>query len=334
MGKIIDLTNQRFGALVVLKQSGRDNSGKIMWLCKCDCGNKKTIRGNDLRSGKIQSCGCLRKQKLQEGYQKYILEKQNNPSFRKDLTNQKFGRLTVLEYDLETTIQKRKTTTNKISWWKCKCDCGNSISVAASELTSGHTKSCGCLQKEKAANNCKNIQPFGAQSRLIDLTGQTFYNLTVLKRAKENTNTNKPRWICQCKCGNIVEVAGDLLRRGETKSCGCLGNSIGQDIIRNLLILNKIPYQQEVKFQDLKDKTYLRFDFAILNNDGQIVKLIEYDGRQHTDITSMWHTDILIKHDKMKNEYCKSNNIPLLRISYQDKDKISLDFLLNEISEL
>ena len=51
-------------------------------------------------------------------------------------------------------------------------------------------------------------------------------------------------------------------------------------------------------------------------------------------MASIWYTDTLVKHDQMKNEYCKRNNIPLLRISYQNKDKISLDFLLNEISGL
>ena len=53
MGNFIDLTNKKFGQLTVIKQNGRDKSKKIMWLCRCDCGNEKTIRGEDLRAGKV-----------------------------------------------------------------------------------------------------------------------------------------------------------------------------------------------------------------------------------------------------------------------------------------
>ena len=62
MGKLKDLTGQRFGKLVVISR-GEDKkfpSGKShpMWLCSCDCGNTKVINGNNLKSGKSQSCGC------------------------------------------------------------------------------------------------------------------------------------------------------------------------------------------------------------------------------------------------------------------------------------
>lgn len=55
---------------------------------------------------------------------------------------------------------------------------------------------------------------------LIDLTGQKFNYLTVLKRAEKNIN-NRPAWECQCDCGNICIVKGSELKNGHTKSCGC-----------------------------------------------------------------------------------------------------------------
>ena len=61
MGKIKDLTGQRFGRLTVIKMVGKDSIGKILWLCKCDCGEECTIRGNSLRTGNTTSCGCYRK---------------------------------------------------------------------------------------------------------------------------------------------------------------------------------------------------------------------------------------------------------------------------------
>lgn len=59
--------------------------------------------------------------------------------------------------------------------------------------------------------------------RLIDLTGQTFSRLTVLRRApnKSETDTNA-RWHCQCECGNRCIAYGQDLRREKFKSCGCL----------------------------------------------------------------------------------------------------------------
>lgn len=59
MGKLIDLTGQRFGRLTVIERAGSDNFGEATWICKCDCGVKKEIRGKDLRSGHTRSCGCL-----------------------------------------------------------------------------------------------------------------------------------------------------------------------------------------------------------------------------------------------------------------------------------
>lgn len=60
----------------------------------------------------------------------------------KDLTGQRFGRLTV--------IRKGNTDTKaKTAKWLCRCDCGNEKVILARSLQTGKTQSCGCLQKEK-----------------------------------------------------------------------------------------------------------------------------------------------------------------------------------------
>lgn len=62
MSKRIDLTNQRFGRLVVLKYYGNNAANSnAMWLCQCDCGNKTVVDGVRLRSHITKSCGCLRR---------------------------------------------------------------------------------------------------------------------------------------------------------------------------------------------------------------------------------------------------------------------------------
>lgn len=58
--KFIDLTGNRYGKLIVLSRCESPTpDGEILWLCLCDCGKTKTIRGNSLRAGRTRSCGCL-----------------------------------------------------------------------------------------------------------------------------------------------------------------------------------------------------------------------------------------------------------------------------------
>jgi len=119
-----------------------------------------------------------------------------------DLVRQKFGRLTVLE-DVGRTKGKKVI-------WRCLCDCGNAVDVAASNLQSGHTQSCGCLNKERVSETHK-----------IDLTGQKFGRLTVLEDVGRNKH-GQVLWKCLCECGNIVDVLAGSLQSVETQSCGCL----------------------------------------------------------------------------------------------------------------
>ena len=58
-------------------------------------------------------------------------------------------------------------------------------------------------------------------SKLIDLTGQTFGRLTVIKRV-ENAKNNKAQWLCQCSCGKQKIIKSSNLIRGATRSCGCI----------------------------------------------------------------------------------------------------------------
>ena len=64
MSKKIDLKGQRFGRLVVIEQDL--TSKRTKWICKCDCGNTKSVQATHLRSGATQSCGCYHKEKARE----------------------------------------------------------------------------------------------------------------------------------------------------------------------------------------------------------------------------------------------------------------------------
>lgn len=71
MPKIIDLTGQRFGRLLVVKRAESTPGGQATWLCRCDCGNETSVAGYSLRCGKTKSCGCLHRDVLDNARTKH-----------------------------------------------------------------------------------------------------------------------------------------------------------------------------------------------------------------------------------------------------------------------
>lgn len=66
MSRLIDLTGQRIGRLLVQERRGSANWGSPMWLCKCDCGNWCLVASSNLRKNHTQSCGCLQRERTAE----------------------------------------------------------------------------------------------------------------------------------------------------------------------------------------------------------------------------------------------------------------------------
>ena len=79
MGKTIDLKGQRFGRLYVIERDleKKDKSRQAWWKCKCDCDKIISVRGQCLRNGNTQSCGCLGKEKRAEGVKKWLFSEEN-----------------------------------------------------------------------------------------------------------------------------------------------------------------------------------------------------------------------------------------------------------------
>ena len=121
----------------------------------------------------------------------------------------KYGKLTVL--------YKAETEKGKPIKWHCLCECGNEKDILGTMLRSGNTKSCGCLQRKRAAES--NIERAGGE-----LVGKKFCRLTVLEEFLLPQLYGKNQRFCKCKCdcGNIVEVPASRLKSGHTQSCGCL----------------------------------------------------------------------------------------------------------------
>jgi hypothetical protein len=58
MGALIDIKGKRYGRLVAIERTGRNNQGKVLWKCICDCGSDHIATSNNLRTGQTKSCGC------------------------------------------------------------------------------------------------------------------------------------------------------------------------------------------------------------------------------------------------------------------------------------
>lgn len=224
-----------------------------------------------------------------------------------DLTNQKFGRLTVLYKD-----DSRKTSSG--SYWKCRCDCGKEVSVRSLSLRNGDIQSCGCYRRDKLK-----------QLKTENLAGQRFGLLTVIKQV-DNKN-GRTAWECECDCGNKTIVTAHDLKSHHTQSCGCQHQSLGELEIATILDKNNIQYIPQYRFMNFIHRIY---DFAIVENN-QISRLIEFDGEQHYIENPIWK-DSLMKiqqHDKEKNIYALSHHIPLVRVPYWEKGKITVEMLFS-----
>lgn len=234
------------------------------------------------------------------------LKKNNICKCQKDKNlNQIFGKFKVIE---RTPLR----STDKCVIYKCECiECGHIQNIASNVLHS----------QRKSCDNCST-----RKSTLIDMTGQTYNWLTVIQRdnsIEHSGHENDAYWICRCNlCGSIKSIRGFSIRNGLTKSCGCI-KSVGETIIAQLLNQNNIKFKKEYSFDDLKYIDKLRFDFAIFDDNNNLLHLVEYDGDQHfITHNSGWNNQenlnkIQIR-DTLKNEYCKEKGIKLIRIKYDE----------------
>ena len=148
-----NLIGKKFGKLTVIAKEKSTLGGDTVkrywgrWLCKCDCGNTKIVKTVDLNKGTVKSCGCIIK----------------NGSTTL-LPGQKFGRLITISY--------------KNSKWFCQCECGEHTEVTSNQLSSGNTKSCGCLKIEISKSKA---------NKLIEGRRQFEPRITSARRIWQNT---------------------------------------------------------------------------------------------------------------------------------------------------
>jgi len=109
---VYEMIGRRFGRITVLEYEGKRGRASY-FVCKCDCGNTKSIYGYSLVcGGKNISCGKC---------------------YKYEMIGKKFNKLEITKYSHR----------DECSYFFCKCDCGNTVVKPGSSVKSGHTKSCG-----------------------------------------------------------------------------------------------------------------------------------------------------------------------------------------------
>lgn len=248
-----------------------------------------------------------------------------NPSW-KQMIGTTIGNWQILQRDYHPTSKQHST------FFKCKClGCGQIFSVSRDSLIAGKSSSCQKCAQLSNKQNSKYYIPIGSHFGFLTTVSEVYS-----KYSKSGHGSSYIK--CKCSCGNcsgqdILEIRKDHLlgiSHHKTISCGLAKISSGELKIKNILDNNNIVYQQQYRIKDFNISS--AFDFAIFNQQKQLLKLIEYDGQQHFKPVQFWGGQETLKiqqdRDQKKNEYCQAHGIKLLRIPYTQFDNISLEMLL------
>lgn len=193
--RIIDITGQRFGKLVVLGLAEHTGNTKITsWRVRCDCGTEKVVLKNGLTAGLVKSCGhCPKPPKPPKE------RKPKKPQHLEDIKGVKFNHITPVEY-----VGNRK--------WRYVCDCGGEGLAERGHIIKGVVKACPA---------CRN--QYRGDIHIKDEVGNTYGNFLVLSRGKQVKN-GEFYWLVRCACGKEYEVRGSHLRSGSITMCrSCRG---------------------------------------------------------------------------------------------------------------
>lgn len=173
--------------------------------------------------------------------------------------------------------------------------------------------------------SCRRSQKTRLDVFTVALTADLAYGVELV--SDEYVDAHSPLQF-RCSCGEIFVTSWNNFLSGKRR-CDHCGKRVsrGELAVAHWLEKNGIAFETQRRFPDCADKRSLPFDFYLPGKN----LCIEFDGRQHFEPVAAWEgSDRLAyirAHDAVKDAYCKSCGIDLLRIPYTDLDKI--DDILN-----
>lgn len=271
-------------------------------LLQCSCGNKFEISFDSFKKRKYKVCSeCM--QNIQRKYE--------------------FNTVKEILYINNYEMINDSEYINAGSSITCKClVCGNIMKTSLGSIISG--RKCG-----KCAGN-KNYTHEEFIDKLNDKYGNEYI---VLDKYIKMTNYIT---IQRTTCGHIFPITPHNLLNHD-RGCPICKESHGEKRIRRFLNKNNIHYIRQYKFDDCRNINCLPFDFAIIDDNNNVLLLIEFDGQQHEKPYDFFGgEEVFIKtkiNDEIKNNYCINNNIKLLRIPQSKRCSIEI-ILINELNKL
>lgn len=221
-------------------------------------------------------------------------------------------------YELLSTIDDCDIVSNKIQY---KCPIHGTQTVILDNLIRSHL--CYDCGREATAITLKKFVV-----EVIKIVESKNNNKLINPSEYKDVFTTNLKIECG-SCGKVfMQSLSNYQKANLTGKCpDCNGISYGEYLVATYLDKYNVKYKRWHKYDDCKDKRYLPFDFYLSDYN----MLIEFDGIQHYE--PIWGEDefkMTKLHDAMKNQYCKWNNIDLLRIPYWDRDNIEqilIDYL-------
>lgn len=207
----LDIIGKSFKRLTAIKYVGQDKNRNSLFEFKCLCGNNKVLQGNLVATGKVGSCGCLKKGK------------------NLDIIGKTYNQLTAIRY-----AGKDK---HGNSLFEFLCKCGKKKVLIGSHITKGAQKSCGCLQGSVGKRD---------PSKALNRIGEVHNRLTIVDIERDDKE-KAYKMICTCSCGSgrVVKCDYHGLICGDYKSCGC-AKIEASSITGSTIALNNSKRSQEM----------------------------------------------------------------------------------------
>lgn len=298
--------------LITSKSEYKNSTQKLT--IECSCGEYYNISFSDFKRFKQYHCPKCGNNIRVENMKSKQLEDFNYYNYEQ------------VKQIIDNTQSKllSKDYTNCFDKLELKCECGNiykqNFSHIKSKIKNNSPILCPKCMKEISDNKFR-LTEYEINKEIYEVYGYQKYkivNINDYKNRKEKTK------FIHTECGHIFETSLSNLIIKE-RNCPECERYITRGIAKIIHFLENegIEYELEKRFKDCKFKRYLPFDIYM----PKFNALIEFDGRQHYEIIEHFggvdeFINIKIR-DTFKTEYCKNNNIPLLRIRYDEFKNIN-----------
>ena len=284
---------------IILDEEIKNSSQKMKF--QCECGNffQKSI--SDIE--KTKTCRC---KECRYGVTRKIFQEDFN---------------VIKQYvEIESASDCKllsKEYINNATYMEFKCKCGSEFSTTFAKFKDRNQRQC-----QKCGRIASGVKGSLSRTKTQEEFELEIYNLVnnEYKVVSKYLGAMKPISFLHEKCGKEWTTTYNSFHTGGR--CPICTSSKGEKVIRDLLLNNHINFYEQYKIVECRDKSPLPFDFSIFEDKEKtrLKCLIEYDGEQHFKSMSYFGGEERFndqqKKDNIKNDYCKQNNIELLRIPY------------------